>query len=104
MRNIKWIRITREYTQLKVQMDTGISQSTLSKYERGDMLPTAENLLVSTVSGEANVDGSAMRAEVTSMSGDVTVDGVFEALQLKSTSGDAEFTGSVTDLTVSSVS
>ena len=69
-----------------------------------EMERTAMSLLVSTVTGEANVDGSAMRAEVTSMSGDVTVDGVFEALQLKSTSGDAEFTGSVTDLTVSSVS
>lgn len=27
-------------------METGISQSTLSKYERGDMLPTIENLLL----------------------------------------------------------
>ena len=46
MKNIKLIRVMKDYTQLKVQMDTGISQSTLSKYERGDMLPTVENLLV----------------------------------------------------------
>ena len=65
---------------------------------------TAMNLLVSTVSGEADVEGSAMTAEVSSMSGDVTVDGVFETLQVKSTSGDAKFTGSVADLTASSVS
>ena len=36
----------KDYTQLKVQMDTGISQSTLSKYESGDALPTADNLII----------------------------------------------------------
>ena len=46
MKNIKLIRVIKDYTQLKVQMDTGISQSTLSKYERGEMLPTVENLIV----------------------------------------------------------
>ncbi len=46
MRNIKLIRVTKDYTQLKVQMDTGISQSTLSKYESGDMIPTTDNLIV----------------------------------------------------------
>lgn len=46
MKNIKYIRVIKEYTQLKVQMDTGISQSMLSKYERGDLLPTAENLII----------------------------------------------------------
>ena len=65
---------------------------------------TAMNLLVSTVSGEADVNGSAMTAEVSSMSGDATVDGVFETIRIKSTSGDVYFTGSVTKLTASSVS
>ncbi len=46
MKNIKLIRVTKDYTQLKVQMDTGISQSVLSKYERGELLPTSENLLI----------------------------------------------------------
>ena len=46
MKNIKFIRITRDITQLKVQMDTGISQSTISKYETGEALPTIENLLL----------------------------------------------------------
>ncbi|MBQ7957588.1 MAG: helix-turn-helix transcriptional regulator [Clostridia bacterium] len=40
MKNLKLIRVTKDYTQIKVQMDTGISQSTLSKYECGDLLPT----------------------------------------------------------------
>ncbi len=46
MKNIKLIRVSKDYTQLKVQMDTGISQSVLSKYERGDLMPTSENLLI----------------------------------------------------------
>ncbi|MCI9198037.1 MAG: helix-turn-helix transcriptional regulator [Lachnospiraceae bacterium] len=46
MKNIKFIRVTRDITQLKVQMDTGISQSTISKYETGEALPTIENLLL----------------------------------------------------------
>ena len=46
MKNIKLIRVMRDYTQLKVQMDTGISQSTLSKYESGDMVPTSDNLMI----------------------------------------------------------
>ena len=65
---------------------------------------TAEKLVVSTVSGDAEVHGSALDAEVSSMSGDVTVDGVFEKLEMKSTSGDAEFTGSVLKLSISSIS
>lgn len=46
MKNIKKIRVLKEYTQLKVQMETGISQSILSKYERGDLMPTTENLII----------------------------------------------------------
>ena len=46
MKNLKLIRVTKDYTQLKVQMDTGISQSMLSKYESGEALPTADNLMI----------------------------------------------------------
>jgi len=46
LKNIKLIRVIKDYTQLKVQMETGISQSVLSKYERGDLMPTSENLLI----------------------------------------------------------
>ncbi len=65
---------------------------------------TAESLLASTVSGDAEIHGSALDAEIGSMSGDVTADGVFENLRMKSTSGDVRFTGSVADLTISSIS
>lgn len=46
MKNIKLIRVIKDFTQVKVQMDTGISQSTLSKYESGDALPTVDNLMI----------------------------------------------------------
>ena len=65
---------------------------------------TAESLLVSTVSGDAEVHGSALEAEITSMSGEVSADGVFENVTMKSTSGDVNFTGSVIDLTAHSIS
>ena len=65
---------------------------------------TAEKLIVSTVSGDAEVNGSALESEISSMSGSVTVDGVFEKLEMKSTSGDVEFNGSVLDVTASAIS
>ena len=40
------MRVTNDYTQLKLQMETGISQSMLSKYESGDLIPTTENLMI----------------------------------------------------------
>ncbi len=46
MKNLKLIRVTHDYTQLMVQMRTGISQSVLSKYECGELLPTSENLVI----------------------------------------------------------
>ena len=65
---------------------------------------TAEKLIVSTVSGEAEVHGSALEGEVSSMSGDVTVDGVFEKLDMKSTSGSVEFNGSVMEANANAIS
>lgn len=46
MKNIKYLRVTNELTQLNVQMKTGINQSILSKYESGEYMPTTENLLI----------------------------------------------------------
>ena len=46
MKNIKLVRVVKDYTQLKVQMETGISQSVLSKYECGELMPTSENLMI----------------------------------------------------------
>lgn len=46
MKNIKLIRVINDYTQIKVQMETGINQSILSKYEQGLVMPTSENLII----------------------------------------------------------
>ena len=46
VKNLKLVRVTKDYTQLKVQMETGISQSVLSKYECGELMPTSENLMI----------------------------------------------------------
>lgn len=46
MKNLKLIRIINDYTQIKVQMETGIPQSMISKYENGDLMPTTENLII----------------------------------------------------------
>ncbi|MBQ5592217.1 MAG: helix-turn-helix transcriptional regulator [Clostridia bacterium] len=46
MKNIKLIRVINDFTQIKVQMETGIPQSMISKYESGDLLPTTENLII----------------------------------------------------------
>lgn len=46
LKNLKLIRVTNDYTQLKVQMETGIPQSMISKYETGELMPTTENLII----------------------------------------------------------
>lgn len=46
MKNIKFIRVINDYTQIKVQMETGIPQSMISKYETGELMPTTENLMI----------------------------------------------------------
>ena len=93
-----------------VQCSCAMARNMIARSTSGDVRldpvteKTAETLRVSTVSGDADVHGSAMNGEVTSMSGDVTVDGVFETLTVKSTSGDVEFTGTVFELTAHSIS
>lgn len=46
MKNLKLLRVTSEFTQAKVSVETGIDQSTLSKYERDEFMPTSENLII----------------------------------------------------------
>ncbi len=56
MKNLKLIRVTKDYTQLRVQMETGISQSVLSKYECGELMPTSENLIILSTYYNTNID------------------------------------------------
>lgn len=43
--NLKQIRKNKGYTQIAVQMKTGIEQSLLSKFETGERTPPTETLL-----------------------------------------------------------
>ena len=44
--NLKVLRLQKKKTQLMVQMETGIEQALLSKYERGLRIPPTETLIV----------------------------------------------------------
>ena len=42
---LKQLRKNRGYTQVRLQMETGIEQALLSKYENGERIPPTETLL-----------------------------------------------------------
>lgn len=43
--NLKSLRKSKGYTQIALQMKTGIEQSLLSKFESGDRIPPTETLI-----------------------------------------------------------
>ena len=43
--NLRVLRKSRGYTQIAVQMQTGIEQALLSKFENGERIPPTETLL-----------------------------------------------------------
>ncbi len=44
--NLKEARKSHRYTQIYVQMQTGIEQSLISKYEKGERIPPTETLMI----------------------------------------------------------
>lgn len=44
--HLKELRIAKNKTQLQVQMDTGIEQALLSKYENGVRIPPTDTLMI----------------------------------------------------------
>ena len=44
--NLKKLRLLKNKTQLNVQMDTGIEQALLSKYESGKRIPPTDTLII----------------------------------------------------------
>lgn len=42
---LKELRKSRGYTQISIQMQTGIEQALLSKFENGDRIPPTETLV-----------------------------------------------------------
>ena len=43
---LKELRKTRGYTQISLQMQTGIEQALISKYESGERIPPTETLFI----------------------------------------------------------
>lgn len=43
--NLRLLRKSKGYTQIAVQMKTGIEQALLSKFETGDRIPPTETLI-----------------------------------------------------------
>lgn len=43
---LKALRKQRRLTQITVQMETGIEQTLISKYERGERIPPTESLVI----------------------------------------------------------
>ena len=43
--NLKLLRKSRGYTQLALQMKTGIEQALISKFENGERVPPTETLI-----------------------------------------------------------
>lgn len=43
--NLKLLRLQKKKTQLNVQIETGIEQALLSKYESGKRIPPTETLI-----------------------------------------------------------
>ena len=43
--NLKKLRLEKNKTQLNVQMETGIEQALLSKYESGKRIPPTETII-----------------------------------------------------------
>lgn len=43
--NLKQLRKSKGYTQIAVQMKTGIEQALLSKFENGERVPPTETLI-----------------------------------------------------------
>lgn len=42
---LRQLRKSKGYTQIRVQIETGIEQALLSKYENGERIPPTETLL-----------------------------------------------------------
>lgn len=61
--NLKLLRKAKGYTQLFVQMHTGIEQALLSKYETGDRIPPTESLLKLAEFYDVSIDYILCRTE-----------------------------------------
>ena len=61
--NLRALRKARGYTQIAVQMKTGIEQALLSKYETGDRIPPTETLIALADFYNVSIDYLLCRTE-----------------------------------------
>lgn len=61
--NLRKLRKTRGLTQLALQMETGIEQALLSKFETGERIPPTESLLVLAEYYKVSIDYILKRTE-----------------------------------------
>ncbi len=61
--NLKKLRTQRKLTQIALQMQTGIEQSLLSKYETGERIPPTETLMILADFYNVSIDYILCRTE-----------------------------------------
>ena len=61
--NLKQLRKDRGYTQIAVQMKTGIEQALISKYESGERIPPTETLIILADFYEVSIDDILCRTD-----------------------------------------
>ena len=61
--NLKKLRAQRGVTQIKIQMDTGIDQALISKYESGERVIPTETLIILADYFGTNIDFLLDRTE-----------------------------------------
>ncbi len=54
--NLKKLRKEKGLTQIAVQMQTGIEQALISKYERGERIPPTDALIILADFFDTNID------------------------------------------------
>ena len=61
--NLRKLRKQKNLTQIALQMQTGIEQALLSKYETGDRIPPTEALLILADFYQVSIDYILCRTE-----------------------------------------
>ena len=61
--NLKLLRKQKGYTQIALQMKTGIEQALLSKFETGERVPPTETLIRLADFYEVSIDSILCRTE-----------------------------------------
>ena len=61
--NLKQLRKNKGYTQIAVQMKTGIEQALLSKFENGERVPPTETLIKLADFYDVSIDYILCRTE-----------------------------------------